>query len=550
LRPGDYLHAFDALAEGMHSPAAAGRRVVDGDHLVAPPTVAPSLRNGLTDREWWLGTHRYPAPMPGLLCLDLGTSSAKAALIDLEGRTIAAASAEYPTRHTSDGGTEQDPDAWVRAARAAITRALPSSTQVDALCLTGQMQDLILEGERGAVAPAVLYSDRRAGAEAAEIRAALATDGEDWDALAGNLQDAGSCGAMFRRLARTRPEAIARTRGLAFGPAGHLAHVLGAALHCDLTTAAATGLLDARTRHWSPAVAHAAGIDEALLPHLTTASGEVVGRTGESAHDVIGLPAGVPIVLAPGDAGAATLGITGIHPGQDHASLGTSGWIASVRPAQQTSAYDGASHRLALAGGAELHISAILAAGAAAAWARDAYLGGTDASGADQRLEVREREHGRGPTGLLVLPSLGGERFPVRDDALRGAVLGIDASTSPADLYAGTLEGVAFALSHALDPADDGRVLPVVGGGAASAPWRRILADVTGRPVLRADGTDATLLGAALAGAEALGLDHGIAPLLEQGGEVTAPDPSAAAAYAELRPVHRRLYEAVAGMER
>ena len=82
--------------------------------------------------------------------------------------------------------------------------------------------------------------------------------------------------------------------------------------------------------------------------------------------------------------------------------------------------------------------------------------------------------------------------------------------------------------------------------GAASAPWRRILADVTGRPVLQADGSDATLLGAGIAGAEALGLHHGLAPLLEQGGEVTNPDPAAVEAYAALRPAHRRLYDTAA----
>lgn len=488
--------------------------------------------------------------MLGLLSLDLGTSSAKAALIDLEGRTIASASAEYATQHTPDGGTEQNPADWVHAARTAIIRALPPTAQVAALCLTGQMQDLILEGEHGAVHRAVLYTDLRASADAEEIRTALARDGEDWDGLAGNLQDASSCAAMFRRLARLEPETVARSRGIVFGPAAHLAHVLGAGLHCDLTTAAATGLLEASTRDWSPAIAHAAGIDEALLPRLTTGAGEIVGRTGESAQELIGLPAGVPIVLAPGDAGASALGITGPEPGQDHASLGTSGWIASIRPAQQHAAPDGASHRLALGGGAELHISAILAAGAAAAWARDAYLAGADPATADQLLEARQREHGRRPTGLLVLPSLGGERFPVRDDALRGAVLGIDASTGPLDLYAATLEGVALALSHALDPADAGRVLPVVGGGAGSTPWRRILADVTGRPVLRTDAADATLLGAGLAGAEAIGLDHSIAPLAAQGGNVAEPDASAAAAYAELRPRHRRMYELVAGMAR
>ena len=484
--------------------------------------------------------------MPALLALDLGTTSAKAALIDLEGRTLATADAEHPSRHTPDGGSEQEPATWVRAARTAVGRVLPHTAGIAALCLTGQMQDLVLEGERGAIRPAVLYSDLRAAAEAEEIRAALAADGQDWDGLTGNLQDASSCAAMFRRLSRTETAATAATRGITFGPAGHLAHALGAGLRCDLTTAAATGLLDARTRDWSRDIAHAAGIDLALLPRLTSQLGEIVGRTDGDARDLLGLPAGIPIVLAPGDAAAAALGITGPAPGQDHASLGTSGWIAAIRPAQQHTSIDGASHRLALAGGAELRISAILAAGAAAAWAREAYLGGTDAESADRLLENREHERGRGPSGLLVLPSLGGERFPVRDERLRGAVLGIDTSTTPADLYAGTLEGIAFALSHALDCADAGRVLPVVGGGAASAPWRRILADVTGRPVAGTDGTDATLLGAAIAGAEALGLDHRLIPLAAQGGQITEPDPSAGAAFAALRPRHRRLYDAAA----
>lgn len=94
--------------------------------------------------------------MLDLRCLDLGTSSAKAALIDPNGRTIAFASAEYATRQTPDGGAQQIPADWVRAARAAIARALPPRVEVAALCLTGQMQDLVLEGEHGAVHPAVL----------------------------------------------------------------------------------------------------------------------------------------------------------------------------------------------------------------------------------------------------------------------------------------------------------------------------------------------------------------------------------------------------------
>ena len=146
-----------------------------------------------------------------------------------------------------------------------------------------------------------------------------------------------------------------------------------------------------------------------------------------------------------------------------------------------------------------------------------------------------------------------GERFPVRDGDLRGAVLGIDAGTRGIDLYAALLEGVAHGLAHGLEHADgtSSRPLPVTGGGAASAPWLRILADVTGRPVRTVDGTDAALLGCALVAAEALGLDHALVPLgARQEAATIDPHPSAAVQHAALRPAHRALYDAAAQVQR
>lgn len=532
--------------------------------------------------------------MPHLLCLDLGTSAAKAALLDLDGTVHRRAEAPYPTRHAADGTAEQDPRDWERAARAVIVELLEAAPaakasvdgaapapvpdtapdgEVAALVLTGQMQDFVAVPRSGVARLAILYSDTRAGAEAAELRAALAADGVSWDSLTGNLQDATSCAAMHLRLLRTAPEQLADLQGVVFGPAGYLAARMGLGLWCDPTTAATTGLLEARTRDWSPAVARAAGLDPALLPALTAAAGQVVGHAGTEATALLGVPDGLPVVLAPGDAGATTSGIVGLAPGDAYIYLGTSGWLASVLPGTRTSptgAQDagegsagdepaGVSHHLALGTSSAtaeppiLRISALLSAGAAADWARQAVLDGADPARADQLLEAREQERGRGPSGLLALPSIVGERFPVRDGNLRGAVLGIDAGTRGIDLYAAMLEGVAHGLAHGLEHADgtSPRPLPVTGGGAASAPWLRILADVTGRPVRTVDGTDAALLGCALVAAEALGLDHALVPLgARQEAAMIDPDPSAAVQHAALRPAHRALYDAAARVQR
>ncbi|WP_010550418.1 FGGY family carbohydrate kinase [Brachybacterium paraconglomeratum] len=538
--------------------------------------------------------------MPHLLCLDLGTSAAKAALLDLDGTVHLRAEAPYPTRHAADGTAEQDPRDWERAARAVIVELLEAASDVEvaAFVLTGQMQDLVPVPRSGAASIAILYSDTRAGAEAEELRAALAADGVSWDALTGNLQDATSCAAMHLRLLRTAPEQLADLQGVVFGPAGYLVARMGLGLWCDPTTAATTGLLEARTRDWSPAVARAAGLDPALLPALTGAAGQVVGHAGAEATALLGVPDGLPVVLAPGDAGVTTSGIVGLAPGDAYVYLGTSGWLASVLPGTGTSptgAQDaggerdgdepdgvesagagsagedsagegaagdgpaGVSHHLALGASSAtaepriLRISALLSAGAAADWARQALLDGADPAGADELLEAREQERGRGPSGLLALPSIVGERFPVRDASLRGAVVGIDAGTRGIDLYASLLEGVAHGLAHGLESEGDSspRPLPVTGGGASSAPWLRILADVTGRPVRTVDGTDAALLGCALVAAEALGLDHALVPLgARQEAATIVPDPSAAAQHAALRPAHRALYDAAARVQR
>jgi len=595
--------------------------------------------------------------MPSLLCLDLGTSAAKAALLTLDGTTRAQASSGYPTVVTADGGAEQDPADWLRAARDAIAQLLHGADEEPvALSITGQMQDLVLLTE-GEPDPAILYSDTRAVAEAAEIRTILRREGTgpadaDWDRVTGNEQDATSCAAMFRRLSRTSPEVVGRARGVVFGPAGYLVHALGLGAWCDVTTASATGLLDARTRRWSNQIACAAGLSRAMLPELTRATGQIVGRTDEIAAELLGLPVRMPVILAPGDAGATTLGIVGLDAGDEYAYLGTSGWLAAVVP-EARRAGDGAGrdglgdeafvggpessprtdspvssprtngpvsaprtdelapgvpHHLAIGGRDDsvaspsvssfpstsssspspcsppspsasprtLRISALRAAGAAAEWARGALLSGITPEEADELLEHREAEHGRGPTGLLALPSIHGERYPVREPDLRAAIIGMGPSTGAIDMYAAVLEGVAHALAHAavesaaaaggsavdagpaspaspaspLSPAvssSASRPLAVAGGGASSEPWLRILADVMGRPMRVVEDADAALLGCALAAADALQLEHTMRPLVErEGGRTVDPDPSAVRRHARFSRGHRALYRAVA----
>ena len=102
--------------------------------------------------------------MTRVLAVDVGTSAVKVALVD-DGDVLEAADAAYPLHTPRPGWAEQDPEQWWAATSraAAMVRERASFDGVDAIAVTGQMQDLVCIDAGGtAVRPAILYSDVRA----------------------------------------------------------------------------------------------------------------------------------------------------------------------------------------------------------------------------------------------------------------------------------------------------------------------------------------------------------------------------------------------------
>jgi xylulokinase len=189
-------------------------------------------------------------------------------------------------------------------------------------------------------------------------------------------------------------------------------------------------------------------------------------------------------------------------------------------------------------------IGALLSAGATLDWARTTYLPGCDHSTADELAAAA------GPTDLLMLPSLAGERSPLRDPTARGAVIGLRPTTTPAELYRAALEGIAYSLREisALMDGGSGRgdePMPLSGGAGRSALLRQIIADVLARPVLPVAADHASLLGAHQAAAIALG--HPVPPPAAEIADRTAmsrPGP-AEAHYDGLAAARAQLWQAL-----
>ena len=156
-----------------------------------------------------------------------------------------------------------------------------------------------------------------------------------------------------------------------------------------------------------------------------------------------------------------------------------------------------------------------------------------------------------GAGGLVFTPWLNGERTPVDDHLVRGGLHNLTLASTRADVARAVFEGVALNalwMHHAVERFCRRRLEPVafVGGGARSALWAQIMADVLGRRVQRvADPTSANLRGAALLAFAALGeLDvselHGRAPVAA----VHEPDPATQETYAMLFKAFKHVYKA------
>jgi xylulokinase len=433
-----------------------------------------------------------------VLAVDLGTGSVKVALVDDELRVLASASRPYPVRAPRPGAAEAEPGHWraaVADAVAAVLATAPESPSAVGLC--GQMHGVVLLGTDGeALAPAVLWPDTRAQAEAERLAGAP----PDVRGRLGNPLVPGMAGPLLALLARTEPVTVWRAVA-AVQPKDWLRVALAGpeAIAADPSDASATLLWDVPGDRWDIEVCRLLGVDPDLLPPVR-ASHDLVGRT----TGALGVPPGLPVVTGAGDAPAVALGTGTVRPGGGLVSVGTGAQVVVPLTAPAVPGPHPLTHtyRSALPAGPPdvfagwYRMGAILSAGLALervlAWLR--------ASWEEALAAVRTPQAavGRDP---VFLPHVAGERTPWLDPNLRGAWTGLGLEHDRQALLRAALTGVACAIADAWDAvaetgADAGVPL-LVGGGSVDPAWRQLLADTLRTPLRPVAAPNAAVLGAA-----------------------------------------------------
>jgi xylulokinase len=466
-----------------------------------------------------------------LLGVDLGTSGAKAVMLGMGGGLLAEAEAGYPVDSPHPGWAETDPAAWWRAVVAAVraARDRAGGVAVAAVGIDGQMHGLVLADEAGRpLRHALLWPDARAAAEAAAFRR---LPGPRRAALANPIVP-GMTGPLLAWVARHEPQAYRRARW-AMLPKDWLRQRLTGTAATDPSDASATLLWDLPADRWADDVAAAVGLEPGLLPPVV-ASGEPAGTLRADAAEALGLAAGVPVAAGAADTAAALLATGLADAAEVQLSVGTGGQIVrpvarpAPAPAPRTHLYRAAAPRRWYA------MAAVQNAGLALDWVRRTLQAGWP------ELYAAARAGPPGALGVTFVPHLTGERTPVLRSDARGAWAGLGLAADRTTLLQAAVEGVAFALRHALEALPGPRPdrLRLAGGGTLDPGFRALLADVLGAELRPVELRSASAVGAALLAAEAAALPPPAVPL--GAGEPVAPS-ARSAAYDEAFARYLRL---------
>lgn len=497
--------------------------------------------------------------MTYLLGIDVGTTGSKAVLIDTEGVVRASATTEYPMYTPKPLWSEQNPSDWWSATITSIRRVLSegdAASQVAGVGLTGQMHGLVLLDAAGEVLrPCIMWNDQRTAPQCAAITEQVGA--ENVLRLTGNPVLPGFTAPKLVWVRENEPEVYARIAKVLL-PKDYVRYRLTGGFFSEVSDASGTSLFDVGNRRWSDEMLRALDVPREWLPEVTESPVASARVSAEAARET-GLLEGTPVVGGGGDQAAQAVGTGIVAEGVVSATLGTSGVVFAASETYRVEP-QGLLHAFCHAVPGQWHLMGVmLSAAGSFRWYRDT-LGDVEKAraaetGRDAYDLLTEAAAGVAPgcEGLIFLPYLTGERTPYPDPNARGVFFGLTLRHGKAHLTRAVLEGVAYGL---LDSLELMRALGlsieqvrVSGGGARSALWRQILADVFNTPIVTVNVTEGAAYGAALLAGVGAGVYPSVAAACERAIRLTGetqPGP-AAAVYADYYPRYRALYPALKG---
>lgn len=514
-----------------------------------------------------------------ILAVDLGTSACKTALISASGRVLSWESEPLPLTVLPGGGAEQNPDDWWRAFLATgkrlLAKKLVPADQIAAVCCSTQGEGTVPVDKDGRpLADALLWMDMRGAEHLKKITQGLINvSGYDlrklirWLSLTGGAPSlSGKDPAAHMLYFRDEcPEVYARTYKFLNVLDFMNLRLTGrfVATPDSILTSWVTDNRDSANVRYDAGLLKDSGIDPDKFPEIEPCDA-VIGDVLPDVAAELGLAPHTKVVAGAIDVTAAAIGSGAVEDFAAHLCIGTSSWIATHVPFKKTDVGSSLASVPCAIPGKYLMIIMQTSAGANLTFLRDKILyhqdellQEADVPDVYKIFDTIAARVPAGSNGIIYTPWLFGERSPVEDRFVRGGLFNLSLNNSREDIIRAFFEGVALNTRWMVKPAEaflgsEIKMLHMVGGGATSAVWCQVFADVLNLPIKQVkDPIQVNARGAAYIAAVGLGmLSYLNIPDLVEVNAIYQPNPAHRGVYDAAFKEFVAIYEATKGIYR
>ncbi len=490
--------------------------------------------------------------------VDIGQTGCKVLAFDARGRPVGSAYREYPLISPQPGWAELDSQQVIALCKEAITEVaveVGRRDPVSAIAVASQGESFTVVGANDEfLCNGMITSDTRAREQVADLTDTIGL--EKLYQITGHSPHTMFTLFKLAWLRENRP-AILDQAAKILCYEDLLSYELTGEAVTDYSIAGRTMLFDVRAREWSGEILGQIGLGPEVLPRPEP-SGHVVGTVRSSLASELGLPPGVQVVAGGHDQPCGALGAGVVGP---EVAMYATGTVECISPAFDRLVLNDTLRDANLATyhhvvpGLYFTVAFNLTGGNLLRWFRDefgveetrlAHEGGRSVY--DLLLEQIPDQ----PTSVLVLPHFVATGTPYFDTAPTGALIGLSLATTRGEFIKALLEGVTYEMRlnvNILRKAGVGIAeLRAIGGGAKSAAWMQIKADIMDIPIVSMNVSEAAGMGAAMLAAVGSGAIETIDEAVEEWvhpQRVFEPERNRARLYEERFAVYRELYHAL-----
>lgn len=480
-----------------------------------------------------------------LLAIDIGTSGCKASFVDDMMNVVDSETINYATSFVKNGWAEQNAQDWWNGAVHAVRLlcARNAGIKIEGIGCSGHMLGMLPVDEHCLpLRPAMIHADTRAVQERMLLEKAFGAQ-KMYEKTGNVLSETSTlCKAMW--LQKNEPETYAKAARFLQSKDYIVAKLTGNIDSTDFSDASHAMLIDIYSKKYLEDVFAEVGLHRQKFPALHRAI-DIVGILQPGPAAELGLVPGIPVVAGGGDGACASVGAGAASPGDIYLSLGTTAWIAYTQQEPIVDNPPRVFNIMSLDAESYGVFGTTQAAGRVVSWVQELF-----GLPSPKDVDLLAAKAPAGSNGLLFLPYIEGERSPIFDAKAKGDYFGIGPVHKNGHFVRAALEGTAYALRDILSvmrEKEEITELRILGGGAKSAFWKQIIADVAEVSLadITASAESGTSLGAAVAAGVGIGAFKDVASAAAKIGirSRTSPNKENAEVHRQAFTRYKKLYK-------